>query len=259
MTTPYMTDFNHTGITGLADAILSNAIACGFEEITAAAAYGLKQFGVATAEGPTEDFPTWNVDDSTGNLRIGAAIRGVAFTSWVSAAIPSGADVHCVLNGITGSWRIEVNGILTIAGSRVRRYPSDMHEGIFPRYLAVSLGPVSGYWSPSWSGIAHAGAGFDAADTTQAQGILFSPLFQPTWYPGNPMPGERVAGGMAPTIAPIFPVVMAPSKMPCFYMGELMDLMAATDGFTVGENVVPGWAVARVGDTGPFFAVPDGF
>ncbi|MFZ5582017.1 MAG: hypothetical protein ACOZCK_05085 [Pseudomonadota bacterium] len=254
MTAPAISSFSHTGYTGLAEAFVDCAVnSCGMENVGTAPRYCLQ---VANFDGHEEDRPSW----------FGVGGDSIIIMPWggsdslfnpYSLSLTESDEVAGLINGITGAWWILVNGTLRMVGSRIRRFPADMHSGIFPRYAVLSFSPID---APRWKGVFHSGYGYSASSIVSDNASFFSPI----WRPGegsNPFgitPGTRIPDTMAPSLAPLFPVVDFNGPiLPVFYMGEFMDIMAATDGFTIPSSPIPGWSVVPTKETGgPYFAVP---
>jgi len=253
MTAPAIGNFEHVGNAGLSAAFVDCAVnTCGMVNVGTGQRYRLV---VANFDGHEEDRPSWS-GAGTNNFVIGPWGGDDSLFNPYSLDIADTDVVAGVINGITGAWWILVNGNLRMVGSRIRRFPTDMHSGIFPRYAVLSFSPIN---SPSWKGVFHSGGGFSASSFVLNNAAFFSPIWRPgeDSNPFNLTPGERIPGTMAPTLAPLFPVIgYGGPILPAFYMGEFMDIMAATDGFTP-SSPVPGWFVFSTKETGgPYFAVP---
>lgn len=255
--------FSHTGAELLAAAFVNAAIGdAGLVSDESVAEGGAPHWklSVAAFDGPAGDRPAW----------LGIGMDSLDVSPWAghrdlytpfSPDISTTEDlVNGYINGITGAWWITVNGLLRLCGSRIRRFPADLHDGIFPRYVVLEF-PAGG--NPQWLGVFHGGAGYSPASFIRVNQSFFSPIWRPANDADRPFgvaPGELLPGSMAPTLAPLFPVVGYDGPvLPVFFMGDCLDVMAATAGFDPAVSPIPGWSVFATREGGgPFFAVPSG-
>ncbi len=253
ITKPIAVLFQHVGNIGLAAAFRNACLEAGMVAGGVSSPYFT--LAVAAWDGVPGDRPTWfGVGDD--NLIIAPWAGDAEIFNPYSTVLSDTDNVICTINGITGSWWIMVNGFLRMVGTRIRRFPADMHDGIFPRFVIVDFSNPA---QPSWKGVFMDGTSNPATTFSWVSHGFFSPI----WRPGedtNPFgitPGARVEDTLPPMMAPLFPVVgYGGPLLPAFWMGDCLDLMAATDGFLPEAQPVPGWIVLPVREGGPNFAVP---
>lgn len=216
----------------------------------------------AVWDGLEGDRPAWVILDSGSSLSIspGWDDQGSRLFSPINVRL-TGGSVECYLNGATGAWWIAEDGVLKAAGLRIRRFATDLADGVFSRYLAAYTDTSSGGLYAR--GIRHYGAAYDAVTHQSAASMLtmnirfFSPIGNIGSMSGYPFSGKRLDGTLAPTLAPIFPFLSENPPPPPIYMGELLDLMVATDGFDPENPPLPGWKVLKANAGGRFhYAVP---
>lgn len=170
-----------------------------------------------------------NLDDHTKDTTVWFAADGAAGWWWLvgvcdDAASPSGKYIYFANAGVT-----------------TRRYPADQYSGLCARYGIWNKG---GNWYPAYA--KNADGTPNAAPTTN------------TWSPfgeGWSNNGQRHPGSPLPRMAvPQFP--NRDGSITACVFGEFNEIMILTDGYAIGEEVVPGW-IAFVGNQQDQpFAVP---
>lgn len=262
--TPKRVMFTQEGSDGFAEAFVAAAFNdAGF------GGHGFPQNGAPFAllhpavwDGLDGDRPAWVIYGSGSSMAIspGWDDQGGRLFSPISVHL-SGGSVECYLNGATGAWWIAEDGVLKAAGLRIRRFANDLADGIFSRYLAAYTDTASGGLYAR--GIRHYGAAYDAVTHRSATSELtlnirfFSPIGNVGSMAGDPLSGKRLDGTLAPTLAPVFPFLSEYTVAPPIYMGELLDLMVATDGFDLPSPPIPGWKVLKANADGRlYYALP---
>lgn len=171
-------------------------------------------------------------------------------------------EVDVYLNGATGAWWIAEAGVLKALCTRIRRFHADLADGVLSRYLLITPDDDGGLGVGATRFLRHDGGVFDpelhvSPATRVAQAVEFFSPIGPLGVFGGLM-GARLPDTLPPTVAPIFPFLCDPAEpVPPVYMGELLDLMVATDGFAPGAAPLPGWRLLKAAPEAPFFyAVP---
>lgn len=169
-------------------------------------------------------------------------------------------EVEVYLNGATGAWWIAEAGVLRCLCTRVRRFHADLSDGVFSRYLIVAPNGNGRLDNGRVRGLRHDGGVYDPAlhvspATRVTLGVHFFSPIGPIGLFGGVM-GARLPDTLPPTVAPIFPILHDSfDPVPPVYMGDLLDLMLATDGFAPGVAPLPGWRLLKAAPEVPFFYV----
>lgn len=257
---PHWAAFTQTGPAGLTPAFLDAAL-----NVAGFAGHGIPLDGApfallncAAFYGLDGDRPAWVVGDfSGGNSPLfspGWDDQGGLFNP-LSPSFSEGAEITCYLNGVTGAWWIAENGVMKILGTRIKRFSTDLAEGVFSRYMIVLFDGAN----IATRALLHFGAPYSSDTHRSAASLItngfqfFSPL-GPLGVFGTWFSNARLAQTMAPTLAPVFP--MFTDGGPPIYAGECLDMMVATDGFD--PQAVPGWMLWKSDAAGvqPYIAVP---
>lgn len=254
ITAPSVIGFTQVGPVNLSANFKSQALAAGFVNASPPEDQnGAFDITPPVWDGLAEDCPRWGAPATGDGLDYLWAVRGpgaIQGAQWPDTAPGFRVDVRATdevkvyINGKSGAWWVAINNVLKGVGSRIRRFPTDLHEGIFPRFCIVreDFGRYS-FIGFGPNGAINGGTG------------LFSPIFQDDGARGVPS-CIRVPGTMAPTIAPLFPFWGKSEVIPPVYLGEFMDVMVATDGFATLAEPMPGWMVLEGAGPGPWFVVP---
>lgn len=168
------------------------------------------------------------VGNPSPELKLWFAADGVAGWWWLYATAPNG----------TSATGVELRA--ACVGATSRRYASDTYQGLCTRYGVFE---AWGYWLPAYI----------TDDTGSAAGNRW--CF--TWSPfgiGWKFSGRRHAGSPLPRLAvPVFPVKDGGSAC---VLGEFNEVLAITDGYAQGGEVVPGWFAWVGSNTEQSYAVP---
>lgn len=254
VTAPSVLGFTQTGPANLSVNFKNMAQQAGFVNATdhPSGAFDITPPGW---DGVAEDRPRWGAPSTGQNnplniwlLKGPGVIQGAQWPDSVSAFGPTpGAtdEVKVYLNGVTGTWWVAFNNVLQGIGTRIRRLPMDLHEGVFPRFCIVQKPPYGSHYNF---------LAFTSGGKITGGSGLFSPIFQSG--SGDPPFCVRNPGTMPPTIAPLFPLWGQLMALPPVYLGEFMDVMVATDGFATLAEPMPGWMVLEGAGPGPWFVVP---
>lgn len=161
-------------------------------------------------------------------------------------------NVWFAADGQAGWWWLHVSAVeptsrsgqsfrYTGAGVTIRRYPSDMHQGLCSRY---GLWDALGDWYPAYA--------------TQPDGTLNASPWTGTWSPfgeGWSNNGERHPGSPLPKMAvPQFP--NRDGGISACLLGEFNEILILTDGYAPEEMVVPGWIAMIGSESDQPYAVP---
>lgn len=274
---PHWAYFAQTGGSGLASAFV-------------AAAHGEAGFGgtpapdpsqgppgalltAAAWDGPEGDRPAWTVMDVPGDgLTVSVGWAADFGSQWVpfNFSFSADAEVEVFLNGITGAWWVAENGVLRALGTRARRFPVDMADGVVSRYMLIKPVGPNDWGTPGalndYCGryLRHDGAPYDPVThrsdaSRNVNDVTFFTPIGSIGVGGSKPFGARLPDTMPPTLAPVFPIPFSTSSPPPpAYMGELLDLMVATDGFNLEEPPIPGWRLLKSAPENSdfFYAVP---
>lgn len=177
--------------------------------------------------------------------------RNILQSNWLSSP-PQELTIWFVADGVEGLWWL--NGTEVDAGSASgysmrfahagvisRRYPSDYHQGLCARY---GIWDAWGDWMPAYA--------------KDELGITTANIWTGTWSPfgvGWTYNGKRHPGSPMPKMAvPQFP--NCDGGVTARVLGEFNGILVLTDGYTLEEQVIPGWMAFIGSQWDPPYAAP---